>query len=375
MSHGFVPPPYPYDRLRPIIDLASEHPGGAVDLSIGTPCDPPPQIVLDALARAEGLRGYPPSAGTEELRSSAAGWMGRRFDLDVDPAAVGACIGTKELVASIPATLRLRDPARDTVLYPEIAYPTYEMGALLAGCRAVPVPVDDRFRLDLSAIEPADAARALCLWVNAPGNPAGGLDDLAASAAWGEEHGVVVCSDECYAEFTWARPADTILRHARRGVLAVHSLSKRSNLAGARVGCYAGDPDLVAYLIEVRKHEGRMVAAPLQHAAAAAWADDDHVEVQRVIYRARLDRLAAVLARYTDDVGLPEGGFYLWAAAPDGDAWAFARRLAREGGIVVSPGEFYGSRGVDRVRVAAVQPDERIALAESRLAAAREHPT
>lgn len=375
MSRPFVPPPYPYDRLRPIIEIAAAHEGGAVDLSIGTPCDPPPQIVVDALARAEGLRGYPPSAGTEELRSAAAAWMGRRFDLDIDPANVGACIGTKELVASLPSLLRLRDPSRDTVLYPEVSYPTYEMGAVLAGCRAVAVPVDERFRLDLSAIDPADAARALCLWVNAPGNPAGGIDDLEAVARWGQAHGVVVCSDECYVEFTWAGEPDTILRHAGSGVLAVHSLSKRSNLAGARVGCYVGDPDLVAYLIEVRKHEGRMVAAPLQHAAAVAWGDDAHVDAQRAVYRDRLERLAAVLAPYTADVGRPDGGFYLWAAAPDGDAWGLARRLARDAGIVVSPGEFYGAAGTGRVRVAAVQPDDRIELAESRLAAAREHPT
>lgn len=375
MSAGFVPPPYPYDRLRPVIEVAERHPGGAVDLSIGTPCDPPPQIVLDALASAEGLRGYPPSAGTAELRGAAAGWLGRRFDLDVDPATVGACIGTKELVASLPSALRLRDPSRDTVLYPAISYPTYEMGAVLAGCRAVAVPVDERFRLDLSAIDPADARRALCLWVNTPGNPAGGLDDLAAAAAWGQDHGVLVCSDECYVEFTWTGEPDTILRHAGRGVLAVHSLSKRSNLAGARVGCYVGDPDLVAYLIEVRKHEGRMVAAPLQHAAAVAWGDDAHVEAQRAVYRNRLDRLAALLEPYTADVGLPDGGFYLWASAPDGDAWEFARRLARDGGIVMSPGEFYGSHGADRVRVAAVQPDDRIALAESRLAVADGYPT
>lgn len=370
MSRGFVPPPYPYDRLRPIIEIAAVHEGGAVDLSIGTPCDPPPQIVVDALARAEGLRGYPPSAGTEELRSAAAGWLGRRFDVDVDPSLIGTCIGTKELVAALPAALRLRDPSRDTVLYPEISYPTYEMGARLAGCRAVPVSVDDRFRLDFAAIDPADAARALCLWVNTPGNPAGALDDLAAVAAWGREHDVLVCSDECYAEFTWAGPPDSILRHAHRGVLAVHSLSKRSNLAGARVGFYAGDPDVVAYLVEVRKHEGRMVAAPLQHAAAVAWGDDPHVDAQRALYRERLDRLARLLAAFTDDVGLPDGGFYLWAAASDGDAWGLAERLARELGMVVSPGEFYGAAGAGRVRVAAVQPDDRIALLERRLAGA-----
>jgi aspartate/methionine/tyrosine aminotransferase len=270
----------------------------------------------------------------------------------------------------VPQWLHLRRPSRDTVLYPAVSYPTYAMGATLAGCRAVAVPVDDRFRVDVSAIDPLDADRALCLWVNTPGNPGGGLDDLGAAATWGRERGVPVLSDECYVEFTWDGPPRTILGHGTDGVLAVHSLSKRSNLAGARAGFYAGDRDLVHYLSEVRKHAGFMVAGPVQAAAVAAWQDDRHVDDQRDRYWRRLERLRAVLATWGIDVPLPGGGFYLWVPAPGGDAWAFAQRLAVEGGVLASPGEFYGPAGAGHVRLAVVRPDEQLDLVARRLGAA-----
>lgn len=371
---GFVPPPYPYDRLADIVAAATAHDGGAVDLSIGTPGDPPAPAVLDALASSGTERGYPPSIGTEALRAAVAEWFDRRFGVDVDPSDVGAAIGTKELVAGLPHWLRLRDPSRDTVLYPEVSYPSYAMGATLAGCRAVPVPMDDRWRLDLSHIDPADAARALCLWANTPGNPAGGLDDLAAVAEWGRRHRVPVFSDECYVEFTWsgppARPGQapgaTVLSSGTEGVVAVHSLSKRSNLAGLRVGFYAGDPELVHYLQEVRKHAGFMVPGPAQAAAVVALGDQRDVDVQRERYRTRLARMAGILEGVGIAAPLPDGGFYLWVPAPEGDAWRLAQRLAAELGIVSSPGEFYGHAASGHVRLALVQPDEALDLLERR---------
>jgi len=371
---GFVPPPYPYDRLADIVAAATAHDGGAVDLSIGTPGDPPAPAVLDALASSGTERGYPPSIGTEALRAAVAEWFDRRFGVDVDPSDVGAAIGTKELVAGLPHWLRLRDPSRDTVLYPEVSYPSYAMGATLAGCRAVPVPMDDRWRLDLSHIDPADAARALCLWANTPGNPAGGLDDLTAVAEWGRRHRVPVFSDECYVEFTWsgppARPGQapgaTVLSSGTEGVVAVHSLSKRSNLAGLRVGFYAGDPELVHYLQEVRKHAGFMVPGPAQAAAVVALGDQRDVDVQRERYRTRLARMAGILEGVGIAAPLPDGGFYLWVPAPEGDAWRLAQRLAAELGIVSSPGEFYGHAASGHVRLALVQPDAALDLLERR---------
>lgn len=366
-STPYVPPPYPYDRLKTLEPIAAVHDGGVIDLSIGTPCDPPPQLVLDALASSDTERGYPPSIGNLAFREAVCAWFDRRVGVSIEPSNVAAAVGTKEFVAGTPSYLRMRRPDRDTVLYPAVSYPSYEMGAVFAGCRAVPVPVDSQWRLDLSAIDPTDAARALMLWVNTPGNPAGGLDDLGAAAAWGREHDVIVASDECYIEFTWDGPPRSILHHGHDGVIAVHSLSKRSNLAGLRVGFYGGDPDLVHYLSEVRKHGGFMVPGPAQAAATAALGDDAHVEVQRGRYLHRMTVLRDALRSRGVEVELPGGGFYLWAKAPDGDAWAFAEELARVAGIIASPGEFYGSAAADRVRLAVVRDDAAIERAAARL--------
>jgi succinyldiaminopimelate transaminase len=363
---GFVPPPYPYDRLDRLVPVAESLDGGVVDLSIGTPCDPPIDSVIAALSTSNAERGYPPSIGTDALRRAICAWLGRRFDLDVPLAQVAACIGTKELVATTPQYLRLRTPSKDTVLYPAIAYPTYEMGATLGGCRGVPVPCRADGALDFTAISEADAARALMLWVNSPSNPTGALTDLGEAATWGRRHGVPVFSDECYVEFTWEGAASTILHHGFEGVVAVHSLSKRSNLAGLRVGFYAGDADLVGYLKEVRKHVGMLVPGPAQAAAAVALGDDAHVAVQRERYKGRLERLGKVFSAWSGvEIAMPAGGFYLWFDA--GDGWEFAERLAREGGALVSPGDFYGAGGAQNVRAAVVQPDDRIELVARRL--------
>jgi len=359
------PPPYPYEGLDGLKAVASGHEGGLVDLSIGTPSDPPPPAVVAALAASGAERGYPPSVGTARYREAAVAWMSRRLGVDVAVGAVAACVGTKEFVATAAHWLRLRSPLRDTVLYPAVSYPTYAMGATLAGCRAVPVAGD------LSDVSADDAARAVCLWVNSPANPTGALADLGATAGWGRAQGVPVLSDECYVEFTWEGARRTILEHGADGVLAVHSLSKRSNLAGLRAGFYAGDGDLVRYLSEVRKHAGFLVPGPVQAAAAVALDDDGHVDDQRHRYRERLAFFADVLAAEGAKVELPGGGFYLWAEAPGGDAWAFTRDLAERGGVLVAPGDLYGEAAAVHVRVALVAPLERLRLVADRLARAR----
>jgi len=365
LTEGFRPPPYPYDRLDELKAVAAALPGGLVDLSIGTPIDAPPAAAVAALAASGAERGYPASSGSPAYREAAAGWLERRLGVTVEPGALAACVGTKEFVAGTPSLLRLRTPDRDTVLHPQVAYPSYAMGATLAGCRAVAVPPQADGPLDLAAIDPADAERALCLWVNSPANPSGALDDLGAAAAWGRAHGVTILSDECYVEFTWDGPPRTILEHGTEGVLAVHSLSKRSNLAGVRAGFYAGDADLVAYLSEVRQHAGLMVPGPVQAAAVAAWADDAHVDEQQARYRHRLELMQRVLADAGIPCPRPAGAFYLWVPVPDGDAWGLTRRLATEGGALVAPGEFYG--GDDHVRIAVVQPDDRLELVGRRM--------
>ena len=372
---GIKLPPYPYDRLGPLKQLAVDAYGAVIDLSVGTPCDAPSEAVLLALAEsADAARTYPPSIGTKQLRCAAADWFRLRLGIEVPVSQIAACVGSKEFVAGLPHWLRLRDPSKDTVLYPEVSYPSYAMGALLAGCRAVAVPMDRHFRLDLGAIDPQDAERALCLWSNSPGNPAGGLDDLLAVAAWGRKHQVPIFSDECYVEFTWDGPAATpgqlpgqsILSSGLDGVVAVHSLSKRSNLAGIRVGFYAGDAELVSYLSEIRKHTGLMVSGPAQVAAVAALKDSGHVLQQRERYWSRLGRVSDLLNSIGLHAPLPAGAFYLWVPATNGDAWGLAERLATELGVLVSPGEFYGSTAAGFIRVAVVQDEDQIAELERR---------
>lgn len=370
----FSPPPYPYDRLEVFTALAEQLPGGAVDCSVGTPCDPPPSSVVRALGVSGTERGYPVSAGGPAFRRGAAEWMRRRFDISIDPSEVAGCVGTKEFVASLPHFMRLRSPTRDTVLYPAVSYPTYAMGATLAGCRALPVPplTSDGAGLDLSAVRTSDITRALLLWSNSPSNPTGGIDDLKAQARWGRLTGVPVFSDECYCEFTWQGRPQSILESGCEGVVAVHSLSKRSNLAGVRAGFFAGDVELVSYLREVRRHAGLMIPGPVQAAAAVALADDVHVEEQRVLYHERLEFMAQALTSFGCPTSLPAGGFYLWVRVPSrwNDAWELAADLAKVGGLLVSPGDLYGEGGMGYIRIAVVQPMVRLRLAIDRLSKA-----
>ena len=367
MSTGYVPPPYPYDRLNKLKPFGEVFDGGLVDLSIGTPRDPAPEAAVRALAESGAERGYPPSIGLPEARQAAAGWLDRRFGVSVSAEHLAATIGTKEFVVSAPRYLALRTPDRDTVLYPEISYPSYAMGAELAGLRAVPVAVDESWNPKLDTIDPADADRALCLWVNSPGNPAGAVDDLVAAADWGRARSIPVLSDECYIEFTWDGPGRTILESGIDGVVALHSLSKRSNFAGGRFGFYAGDADLVHFLSEIRKHAGNMVPGPVQHAAIAALNDDEHVDAQRERYFERLNYVAGLLRDLGLQIDLPAGGFYLWVRAPGGDAWGLTNWLAEHVGVLASPGEFYGPAGAEYVRLALVDTMERLQLIEPRL--------
>ena len=378
----FELPPYPYDRLVGVRDRAVERfgsgpgdhgttgSGGVVDCSIGTPWDPPDKEIVAALASSGTERGYPASIGSPAYRTAAAGWLQRRFGVTVDPRTeLAACVGTKEFVASTAQYLRLRRPDRDTVLYPAVSYPTYAMGATLAGCRAVPVAELPGGGPDLASVSDDDVGRALLAWVNSPANPSGLLTDLDGAARWGRARGVPVFSDECYAEFTWDGPPATVLATGTEGVVAVHSLSKRSNLAGVRAGFYAGDPELVGFLSEIRKHAGLMVPGPVQAAGAVAFGDDRLVDEQRHRYRYRLELLAGILASAGLPVALPPGGFYLWVPCRGaGDAWELTDALAVAGGLLVSPGDLYGEAGAGHLRVAVVQPSDRLRLVGERLA-------
>ena len=243
---GFVPPPYPHDQLDALKRIAAAAPGGLVDASVGTPVDPMPEVAVRALIdAAAGATGYPATIGSEAYRAAAAGWIERRFGCAVTTDEVVVCIGTKELVASLPRALSLRDPSRDTVLFPAASYPTYAMGATLAGLRAVPVPVDDDWHPDLGAVDDADAERALVLWLNDPSNPTGvtaSADAMRASVAWARERGIIVASDECYAEFTYddsgaPRPGHRAVRRQRRrarGAFVVEAVEHGGLACGLR---------------------------------------------------------------------------------------------------------------------------------------------
>ena len=270
-------------------------------------------------------------------------------------------IGSKELVALLPMLLGLG--AGDRVVVPEVAYPTYVVGALVAGCEVV------------ASDDPEAARGAKLVWINTPGNPTGRVmsaAQLRAAIDVARAHGAIIASDECYLEFGWeSRPVSALSQEVTgddpTGVLALHSLSKRSNMAGYRYGALAGDPGLVARLLEIRKHIGLMTPLPVQRAAEAAWSDDAHVEEQRDRYLRRRAILRPALEAAGFRIDHSEAGLYLWATR-DEDCWETAADLA-ERGILVAPGDFYGERGARHVRLALTAPDDVIAAASERLSA------
>jgi succinyldiaminopimelate transaminase len=329
---------------------------------VGTPVDPVPPVVRDALAASADSPGYPLTHGTGRLREAAAGWLARRHGVSVDPGAVLPVIGTKEFIASLPTLLGC-GPG-DTVAHPALAYPTYEIGARLAGAR--PAAADG-----LSSPGPE---RVRLVWVNSPANPTGRVlpaVHLRKMVAWARERGAVLASDECYLELGWdAEPVSVlhpgVSEGSARGLLAVHSLSKRSNMAGYRAGFVTGDPALVAGLLEVRRHAGLMVPGPVQAAMVAALEDDAHAAEQRARYAARRAALRAALDAAGWVINYSEAGLYLWATRPGLDCWDSVDALA-SAGILVAPGEFYGPTGKSHVRVALTATDERIGAAAARL--------
>jgi succinyldiaminopimelate transaminase len=356
-------PAFVWDSLAAAAELARKHPDGIVDLSVGSPVDPVPDVVRAALRAADDSPGYPSAAGTAALRQAAADWLARRHGVSVDPAAVLPVVGTKEFIAWLPTLLGCGHD--DIVVHPELAYPTYGVGARLAGAR--PVPADGLLSLGPERVRLA--------WLNSPSNPTGQVlpaDHLRKVVSWGRERGAVIASDECYIELGWDVTPVSVLHPdvcagPQRGLLAVHSLSKRSNLAGYRAGFVTGDPDLVAELLEVRKHAGMLVPAPVQAAMTAALNDDAHADAQRARYAARRDRLRGALQAAGWAVEASEAGLYLWASHPDLDGRDSVQRLA-EAGILVAPGEFYGPAGARHIRVALTATDERIDSAVMRLA-------
>jgi len=356
-------PDFPWDTLATAKAVASAYPGGIVDLSIGTPVDPTPEVARRALAAGSDSPGYPLTSGTPQLRQAQADYLDRRWGAAVLPEATLPVIGTKEVVAWLPTLLGL-GPG-DTVVYPTAAYPTYAAGVQVTGARGV--ACDDLTELDAQGIRPA------LVWLNSPSNPTGEVlapAVLAERVAWARAHGAIVASDECYGEFGWEADPVSVLHpdvagDSHDGLLALFSLSKRSNLAGYRAGFVAGDPALVGELLEVRKHLGMLVPRPVQDVMVAVLGDTAHVQEQRARYAGRRARLRPALEGAGFTVHHSEAGLYLWATRGE-DSRATVAWLA-ERGVLAAPGDFYGEAARQFVRLALTATDERVDAAVTRL--------
>lgn len=372
-QHGLQLPEYPWEAMAPYQAIAAKHPGGVVNLSIGTPVDPTPAVVQEALAAAADAPGYPTTHGTLELRQSIVDWFARRRNVaGLDPADVMPTVGSKEMVAWLPLLLGMR--AGDVLVRPTVAYPTYDMGAEFAGATAVAAD-------DLAELDAETRSKVRLIWVNSPGNPTGivrSVESLQALVAQAREIGAVLASDECYGELGWGQwdperggePVPSILDPrvnggSTDGLMALYSLSKQSNVAGYRAAFIAGDSAIMANLVNSRKHAGMIVPAPVQAAMQAALADDTHVQIQKDLYRNRREGLVGALEAFGLTIHHSEAGLYLWCTAGE-DTWITIGRLA-ELGIVAGPGVIYGEAGNGFVRVALTGTDERVAAAVARL--------
>ena len=327
-----------------------------IDLSQGTPVDPTPEFIQQALRAAANSPSYPVTVGTPELRAAIRKWaverLGATGDFDLLP-----LIGSKELVAWLPTILEAK-----RVLIPEISYPTYQVGAVLAGAEAITVP--------LAAQEWPTADLA---WLNSPSNPTGRIhstQELRRCIDWSRKNNAILLSDECYLEFYNVSAPVSILSQTEgdnTNILAVHSLSKRSSMAGYRAAFMIGDPLLIARIREIRKHAGMMVGLPVQKAMTVALSDAEHVAKQRELYNARKAALRPALIAAGFTIEFSDAGLYLWCTR-DEDAWSSVAWLA-ERGILTTPGSFYGAAGARYIRIAMTATDAQIADAVKRLTA------
>ena len=369
-------PEYPWQLLAPYKATAAQHPEGVVDLSIGAPVDPTPQVIQDALRSAANWPGYPGSSGTAALREAIASWYHRRRDVSgLGVEHIAATVGSKEFIAWLPVLLGLGPD--DVIVYPTVAYPTYDIGAKIVGATSVTADA-------LDELDEHTRARVKLVWLNSPANPTGIVQDAATMRAIVDEArqlGAVVASDECYAELGWDvwedTPIPSILHDSvsggdLTGLLSVYSLSKQSNMAGYRAAFVAGDAQLIAALINLRSHTGMVVPGPIQHAMIAALSDDQHVVDQKARYRSRRQQLLTALVAAGLSVEHSEAGLYLWVRDPAvteptaDDSWALVDRFA-QAGMLVGPGVFYSAAGNGYIRLSLTATDDDIHQAVARL--------
>ncbi|CAB4947996.1 MAG: succinyldiaminopimelate transaminase [Actinobacteria bacterium] len=347
-------PDFPWDALAPFSKIAQQHPKGAIDLSQGTPVDSTPQLIQSALQESSNSPRYPVTAGTKELQDAIRKWainhLGASGDFDVLP-----LIGSKELVAWLPTILQSKK-----VIYPEVAYPTYLVGALIAQAKPIAVAVDAK------SWPEADFA-----WVNTPSNPTGRVhseEELRATVNWARENNSVLVCDECYIDFGDTNTPTSLLKYTdgdNSNILVVHSLSKRSSMAGYRGAFLIGDAKLISQIREIRKHAGMMVPLPIQNAMVAALSDESHVVEQRDRYNARRATLAPALTAAGFKIEESAAGLYIWCTRSE-DCWKSVEWLANLG-IVATPGSFYGELGSAHIRIAMTATDAQIREAADRI--------
>ncbi len=336
--------------MAPYGDKAKNYPGGFIDLSQGTPVDPTPIFIQEALAKASNSPSYPLTAGSAQLKDAIRSWatlnLGATGEFDVLPV-----IGSKEFVALLPTFLQSK-----TVLYPKIAYPTYLVGALMTSAKAIPVEIDAK------SWPTADLA-----WINSPSNPTGQVQsdsEILATINWARNNGSVIASDECYLSFS--KEAKSILSLTggnNEGVLAVHSLSKRSNLAGYRAAFVIGDSKLIDQIRQIRKHAGLIVPLPVQHAMIAALSDNNHAFEQAERYEKRRIKLITALSKAGFTIEYSQAGLYIWCSKNE-DCYKTVDWFANLG-VLVTPGSFYGSEKF--IRIALTATDESIDQVVERL--------
>jgi len=347
-------PDFPWDALAPYGAIAKKHPQGAIDLSVGTPVDPTPEFIQKAFQEASNSPSYPVTVGTPELREAITTWAKKYLGATGD-FAVLPLIGSKEFVAWLPTFIEAQ-----SVLFPDVAYPTYLVGSLLAEAKATPVSVDA-----------AQWPQADMAWVNSPSNPTGRVhseSEFKAAIDWSRKNQSVVVSDECYLEFGDSVKPTSILNYTggdNTNILAVFSLSKRSSMAGYRAAFIVGDPALIARILEVRKHAGMMVPLPVQVAMVAALSDESHVAEQRARYNARRATLTPALKSAGFSIENSEAGLYIWATRNE-NCWDSVSWLA-ERGVIATPGIFYGELGAFHIRIAMTATDAQIAEAAARI--------
>ena len=357
-------PEYPWQKLKPYEELAKSHSKGIVDLSVGSPVDPTPKIIQDALDNSSNAPGYPSTAGSLELRTAIVEWFARRrgvAGLSVEQ--VMPTIGSKEMISWLPLMLGL-GPS-DVVVQPRVAYTAYVVGAALCGAEIV------------SEDDPAKwPSNTKLIWLNSPGNPDGkvlDVADLKLALAKAKELGAVLASDECYAEMGWGRweseriPSlldPRVCSGDYENLIALYSLSKQSNLAGYRAAFAAGDQNLIKGLVNIRMHSGLIMPAPVQKAVTVALGDEEHVRAEWQVYRERRDVLLSAVKDYGFEIADSEAGLYIWATLGK-DCWDTVREMA-ELGILVVPGEFY-EKDSKFVRFSLTATDEKISEGANRL--------